>query len=152
MKCVGFKPEVVVIPKSGTEYVFKAGIVTQDDWREFETTCPKPTPATTITTKEGTKPNVNDPAYQQAIADWTIAKTNFLIVRSLMATDGLEWDTVNLSDPYTYDNFKNDLFKAGFSDNEIAYLINAVMTMQGLNTQKIEEATKSFLARQEANL
>ena len=133
------------------EYVIRAGTLTTEDWDVFYKTYPQPTPDYSITDKNGTHPDVNDPKYKKAILNWTECKTSYLVIKSLSATEGIEWDSVNMKDPQTWGNYTKDLTEAGFHDSEITRMINLAAEAQGLNGLKIEEATKSFLAREAAN-
>jgi hypothetical protein len=135
-------PEVVVIPRREGDLVFKCGVV---DLSRFESIVKEPE-APVITYKDGTTArDVTDTQYQAAVTAYAETRMSWIVVESLRATEGLEWDSVT-SDPSTWKNYSADLKAAGFSDTEIVALINATIDANGLSNKRIEEATKRFLA------
>lgn len=145
------KVEFLVIPKGNTDCVFKAKVVT--NWDEFEKFCPVPVAPSIM--KRGETVGVSDTSdkgYIKALDKWAQYKMAWLFIDSISATDGLEWDTVNMKDPDTWVNYLEDLKKAGFFENEVARLLELVSISNGLNSKKMDEATERFLAEQEANL
>jgi hypothetical protein len=72
-----------------------------------------------------------------------------MILKSLSATEGLEWEQVDMSKPETWHNYGDELVSSGFSPAEIFAITEAVMTACGLNQKKIDEATERFLAGQQ---
>jgi len=141
----GPKPEVIVIPKSEEEYVFKAMPVL--DYEEFEKLCPTPRPPEKVLKGGETQLDVNDKEYSKKLTEWSECKVSWMTITSLKATEGLEWDTVDMSNPETWNNYITEL-KASFTDAEVQLIINLVYTACGLNQEKIDEATKRFLAGQ----
>lgn len=139
----GPKPEVIVIPKGDEQFVFKAMPVLCYD--EFLAIYPQPLPMTV--TKPGKAPyaDVNDKAYLDDIADWVNKKSSWMMIESLKATEGLEWDTVVAEEPETWSNWRSELEKV-FTDIEMMYIIEIIQSACGLNQNKISEATEAFLA------
>lgn len=149
--CQGPKPEVIVIPKNSTKYIFKARTVSTSEYSEFYKLCPEPNPPS-VRTKDGVKNDVDDSEYQKELQEWVQTKSHFIVLKSLSATEGIEWDNVDMNKPSTWGNWGDDLLKAGFLEPEISLILNTVYEAQGMNASKIEAATKSFLAEQGANL
>ena len=72
-----------------------------------------------------------------------------MFIKSLLATDGLQFDTVDMSQPMTWANWQKEL-SAVLSTGELSAVIDIILEANGLNDKKIEAATKSFLAGQQA--
>lgn len=141
----GPTPEVIVIPKNGKELVIKAMPIL--DYEEFNGICPVPKPPEVIK-KGGEKfKDYDDKKYNEALTDWAERKNAWMIIKSLAVTDGIEWDTVDISKPETWKNYLDDL-KSVFTEIEISLIIDLVHIACGLNQTKIDEATKRFLAGQ----
>ncbi len=143
----GTREEVLVIPRGGHDVVFKAKAI--EDMEAFEKICPSPVAGTKMLKGGLTVSNTEDPAYQAKLTEWAGLKTAWMVIESLKATEGLEWDTVT-DDPATWPNYSDDLRKSGFSDAELGRLIALVSAANGLNQSKITEATERFLVGQEA--
>ena len=140
--------ETVVIPRGDTQYVFKARPLTAEDDKFFDELCPKPTPPEF--TVPGGKVEV-DSTNAQYVKDrkaWSDLRSEFLFMRSLSASEDLEWETVTDTDPTSWGKIEDELLDAGFLSPEIILIFNAVILANGLDTSKIEKATKSFLAIQ----
>ena len=144
-KIQGPNIEIIAFPRPNTkDIIFKAQAVTNYD--DFEKLCPRPTPPTKV--YPGKKPieDVADPQYNEELNDYGQKRTNYMILKSLSVTDGLEWETVDWSDPESWGNYKQELQDSGFSDIEMVRLINGVMAANGLDDDKIEQARERFLA------
>lgn len=143
-KIEGPNEEIVVIPRRSGNLVFKARAVL--DYSIFDAACPTPQP------REVLKPGgertlfIDEKAYQEAMNEWASKKTDWMVIKSLEATESLEWETVNMDDPSSWANYKDELKAASLSPMEIARLVNAVMAACGLDQSKIDEATEAFLA------
>ena len=92
--------------------------------------------------------DVENPKYKKALDDWAGQKTHWMILKSLSATEGLEWDTVDMSKPETYENYIKELEDCGLTAIEVSKLFEIIQTACGLNQDKIDEATAAFLAGQ----
>lgn len=155
MKLGGKKIEgvnIVTIPiPRGTNpedaIIFKAQAVLDMDG--FEKLCPIPMPP--VSKKPGGKKvqNVESPAYKAEVALYAARRTHYIVLKSLEATPDLEWETVKIEDASTWGNFQQELLEAGFCEQELIRIYQGVMTANGMNNELIEEARKSFLARQE---
>jgi hypothetical protein len=91
--------------------------------------------------------NVEDPIYQASIKDWAGKRTNWIMIQSLRATPGLEWDSVKYDDPNTWANWETELQKV-FTAPEISRIMDAITAANGLNEARIERARQSFLLLQ----
>ncbi len=114
----------------------------------FNAICAPPNPPESIRPGGVRSKNIYDKKYLKALDEYANQKTAWLILTSLEATEDLVWETVDMSKPETYLNYRSELIDSGFSAVEINMLIATVMEACGLTQDKIEEATKSFLAGQ----
>jgi hypothetical protein len=138
----------VVIPRSDGDVVFKAQAVL--DFSDFDALCPVPEPPGVIKPGNVRTKDPEDADYLEAMDVWAIKRTNWMILKSLDATEGLEWETVDKSDPETWDNFRTEMQNSGFTIVEVGRIIATVTEACGLNQDKIDEATERFLAAQAA--
>ena len=143
-KIEGPNMEIVVIPRSTGNLVFRAQAVL--DYEEFEALCPAPKPREIIKPGGERTLALNEKSYQDALQEWASRKTDWMVLKSLQATEGLEWETVNMDDSGTWANYQNELKEASLSPPEIARIVNAVTVACGLDQRKIDEATEAFLA------
>ena len=143
-KIEGPNVEVVVIPRRTGNLVFKAQAVL--DYDVFDAICPTPKPRESI--KPGGERTLmyNEKDYTVALDKWASKKTEWMILKSLEATESLEWETVDMDDPDTWVNYQDELKAASLSPMEIARIVNAVTAACGLDQSKIDEATAAFLA------
>lgn len=142
-----FQPreEVVVLPRGDDNIVFKAQAVL--DYSDFDALCPQPKPPTKMLKGGETHTNPEDPGYQEKLNEWGVKRTHWMVLKSLSATEGLEWETVKMDDPTTWENYEKELSEV-LSPVELSAVIGCVTDACGLNQQKIDEATKRFLAGQ----
>jgi len=138
--------EVVVIPRQSGDLVFKAAAVL--DYEDCDKLNPMPQAPKKLLAGGEIQENVDDPKYQKALDDWATRKFYWMLIKSLEATDGLEWETVEMSKPETWELYKKEMHKAGLSPGEIARIEMCVTDACGLNQTKIDEATKRFLVGQ----
>jgi len=141
----GPQMEVVVIPRGEDELVIKAQAVL--DFSDHDKLNPQPLPPSKLLPGGETQKLVEDPGYLAKVSEWAKQKTDWMIIKSLSATEGLVWDTVKADDPKTWGNYRTEL-ESTFSPAELNKILEVVMTACGLNQSKIEEATKRFLAGQ----
>ncbi|MFA5758508.1 MAG: hypothetical protein WC942_03940 [Clostridia bacterium] len=149
-KIIGPNREVIAIPRGdGPDIIFIAEAVL--DHKPFDKLCPPPKP---VIKKIGGEdiPDIKDKNYQRQIQQYSERKTAWLVLTALQATKGLEWETVDLTNPSTWLLFRKELIDSGFSDIEINRIINGALTAQGLNEYKIEAARDRFLRHQQAQL
>jgi hypothetical protein len=137
-------PDVIkVIPHGEERYVFKAASVL--DFSEFEALCPEPEPPFEGRPGQKMIQNPLSPKHIKAIEEWRGRRLRWLFVKSLSATEGLEWEMVKLDDPETWGLWEEELEKSGLSQLEIGEISSAVIEANGLDQEKIKIATESFL-------
>lgn len=142
--------ETIVIPRSDGDLVFRCQPVT--DYTEFDAICPEPQPPRIKPRNGAEYADVKDKDYKIQMAAWGDRKSHYLFLKSLQATEGLEWSTVDMQNPDTWAGFTNDFKSAGLSETQISMILSTCIQACGLDTKKIEEATKRFLAGQEEAL
>ena len=144
------QPNIEIIPiiRQGKDVIIKAQCVRDLD--EFEKMCPTPEPPF-ITYRGQTKavPNPEDPKFKKDMNEYATRRTNWLVLKSLAATPDLEWDTVNMADPDTWGNYRQELTAANFSQAEQIRIINGVMNANGLDDERVEESKNRFLSTQQ---
>lgn len=143
------KPLTIVIPLDRDQrLVFKCKAVL--DYTEFEELVPRPKPEVrNYGPKDGgIKVITDDPGYLASLTEWSAMKTQWTILQSLSATDGLEWDSVDYEKPETWGNYEKELKEIGLSDYFIDSICGTAIEACGLSQQAIDEATESFLATQ----
>jgi len=147
MKFKGKKPQKgntvhVVIPRQGDEsLLFTAqGIF---DYTPFTKQYPEPQPPK-IVQKGITKIDYDNVRYKAKFLVWATMKANWMVIESLKATPELEWESVVAEDPATWANYNKELGEV-LLPAEVDKVVGAVMDACGLSSQKIEDATQSFL-------
>ena len=148
MKLNGEKPQPcepvpVVFPRGNKTIVLMCGIV---DFTEFEERVKRPTPPIKHLPQGVDVPDFTNKTYLAALDDYGKLKVCWMVLDSLRATEGLEWDTVELDLPETWSNYATELNEGGFSDNDIIRIVHTIQEANGLSAERIEEATKDFLA------
>ncbi len=144
-KIEGVNTEIVVIPRGeGEPIVFTCKAVL--DMKPFDKLCPMPKPPMVV--KPGGKryEDTESPSYKAQIDINARQRMNYMILKSLEATEGLEWETVNLSDPSTWDNYTQELMESGFSQIEILRIVNTAASANCLDEGRLERARNDFLA------
>jgi hypothetical protein len=113
------------------------------DFTEFEKICPQPKPPVVV--MSGVKSeNFDHPKYKARIREWATRKGSWTILKSLEATPFLEWELVDPLKPETWHLYAEELREI-LMPNEVAEVESAVMIACALTSDKIEEATQSFL-------
>lgn len=138
--------EILVIPRQSGDLVFKAKAVL--DYGDCDKLNPIPQPPKALLPGGIVQENVEDPGYLKKIDEWASRKFYWMFLKSLEATKGLEWETIKMEKPETWENYKKEMQDSGFTPQEIARIEMVVTDACGLNQAKIDEATKRFLAGQ----
>lgn len=148
-KIEGLNRETVVIPRSeGDDLVFIAEAV--PDWQPFYKLCPGPKAPVRVLKGGKKEYDLEDPAYLAQLDAHGKKQTQWLILQSLKATPGLEWETVNLGDHRTWGKLEDELVASGLTYAEIRRIVDAVMNANCLNERRLEEALENFQRGQQA--
>lgn len=142
------KPRVCVIERNGVSHVFKLKAVTNSDG--FDKICKEPQPPQSL--KPGGKVEINydNLEYKEALKKYYDAKTQWMILESLSATDGLEWETIDMTDPNTWGNYIKELNSAGLTNGEVTYLITEINKANSIDRDSMDQALERFMSTQEA--
>lgn len=138
--------EIIPIMRNGEAVILKAQAVL--DYEEFDKLCQRPQPPSVMLPGGKSSIDLNDKQYVAALLQWQEQRAAWLYLKSLSATEGLEWETIDITKPETWENFDNEL-RLAFTDAERMRIINGIMNAQGFDSDKVEEARKRFLASQE---
>lgn len=114
------------------------------DYSEFEELCPNP-PVPTVK-KVGQTVGTPDPtnaAYQKKVAIQGERRTHWMMLKALSATEGLEWETVDLKKPETWENFETEL-RAIFTPFEMAEIQNSIFLVNAPSKESFQEAVEAF--------
>jgi hypothetical protein len=147
MKIAGTDPktlpveEVLVLPRGEKQVVFRASGL--KDMEPFKKLCPEPIPPT-ILKADGPVADTDDEAYKAAWAGYQKRRTSYIVINSLIPS-AIEWDTVQLDNPSTWNNWDTDLKEAGFFDIECSRILQLVMDANCLNEAKLQRARDVFL-------
>lgn len=139
-KCI----EILVLPRVDDDIIIRAEAVAIND--EFNALYPDPV-APSVRTKDGKKDDLEDPDYLKAIERRSTARWDFMCIKSLVPSE-IEWNTVDLSKPSTWSNWKKELLEAGLSEIEVGRIQGAVQCANSLDEDKLREARESFVRGQ----
>jgi len=78
------------------------------------------------------------------MTDWARKRMLWLILKSMEATKDLEWESVDINDPDTYDLFEDELKEAGLNQVEVNKLSMAALEANSLTDAMIENAQQDF--------
>lgn len=133
----------VVFPRGDDRIVFKVQAIL--DYEEFEKLCPRPQAPMIKPLNGPERPDLKDEEYLKALNEYSLKNTDYLLLKSLQATEGLEWDNVDYNNPDTWKNWRQDLRSAGLTEMEVVHLLNEAIAVNGLDPEKIKQATEDFL-------
>ncbi len=143
-KIEGRNVSVIVIPReSADDIVFKAEAVL--DMEPFEKLCPVPDPPKKMLPGGRSVTNPKSKGYLKEVTRHSEKRLTYIVLMSLQATEGLEWETVDLSDHTTWENFRKELRDSGFSNVEVNRIIGECIDVNALSDEKIDAARERFL-------
>lgn len=132
----------IVFPRVEKDIVFTAKAVSTT--KDFERLCPAPEPKIERDSKgEFIRVVIDDPVYKKKLDERHTRKLDYQVIKCL---EGVEWETVDIEDPNTWENWKNEAIEIGLSDVEIMTLIGKVLETLQPSEELIEESRQSFLA------
>ena len=132
--------EVLILPRGDQQLVFRASGL--KDMVEFDKLVPAPEPPVLLT-RDGKVADVNNADYRAALVGYRRRRTSYTVINSLLPSN-IEWDTVKLDDPATWNNWETDLKEAGLFDVECSRILQLVMDANCLNDAKLEKARAVF--------
>lgn len=142
----GPKQVILVLPREKGDLVFKFIAVSDDE--EFDKLFPAPEPPKTfLTEKQATVSDFNDADYKRRTVEHRKARNAWVFLKSIEPSN-IEWDTVKMNDPNTFDLWDKDFRKAGLSINEINRIWAAFNEANIVSDEMLDEARSRFLASQ----
>lgn len=137
--------QIVVIPRKETDLVFKfKPVINEDDFEKLGTPLPSPP---TISYPDGSKKlDYEDEGFRTKVLAHIRLKNAWMFLTSIAATESLEWETINLSDPATWLNYEKELKDAEFTDQEIKMLAAGFNKANAFDEEQLEAARDRFLA------
>ncbi len=149
-KIEGPNEEIIPIPRgNGEDIIFIARAIL--DMTPFEKMCPTPNPPQRKINGVDI-PNLKDKNYVKQVEKYAEQRMAWMVITSLEATEGLEWENVDPSDASTWLLFRKELQEAGFGHVEIDRIIAGVVSVNALSEVKIEAARERFLLSKQAQL
>jgi hypothetical protein len=144
IKLEGPATKTIAIPREtgNLVFVFQAILETES----FNKIYPPPIPPVKKMAG-GTKVKVlDDPEFKKKTQEWAENKAHWMFLKSIAATPELEFETIDMANPETWKNYDVEFTSAGLTEPERLKLLQTYIEVQGLDEEKIEAATKSFLA------
>lgn len=135
--------------RDGETIVFKCAPVL--DYKEFETICPQPKPPVISRPGKPMITDTKDPEYLRAVDNWSARKSDWMVLKSISATEGLEWDTVDMEDPSTWENYRKEL-ETCFTPFEADWIIGGCFAANFPSTKRQQEALENFMYTEEEDL
>ena len=118
------------------------------DFEEFDKLCPEPKPPLTRDIKSNTtKLEFNDPGYLKKQLNHSKQRTAYMIIKSLEATPGLEWDQVDINVPETWDGYLKEL-QSCFTVREVDVIIDGIFSVNMPSEEAQREAKERFMLSQ----
>lgn len=138
----------LVLPREGEDdIVIKAQAVL--DMEDFESLCPEPIPPSIRMAGGEIVKDVKDETFLKKVKEHNERRYRYIILKSLEATPGLEWETVNLRQPETWENYFEEMKSAGFSNAERSRIELLVFDANALSEDRLKEARDRFLRSQQ---
>lgn len=141
----------LVIPRNNdSDIVIKARAIL--DMSVFENICPEPQ-APTLRHRSGevTK-DFKDKKYLEAVDKHAQLRMDYMVIESLKATEGLEWDKVDSNNPETWGLWRDEFKNAGLSFHEVQRIVALVFEANSLDDNKFKEARDRFTLSQAQQL
>ena len=143
-KIEGANTAIIPIPRASSEdIILKVKAIL--DMTPFEKMCPPPVAPKKMIPGGKEVVNLRDAGYLAQVDKYSIQRLNWIVLTSLEATDDLEWETVDMSNPNTWSNFRKEMQDSGLSNVEINRVVAECINVNALNEAKIEEARERFL-------
>lgn len=148
-KIEGPNVELIAIPRgTGDPIVFRAQAIM--DYSTFDKLVPEPKPPVKIMRGGKRVKDTDAPSFKQAQEEFATRRIAWMVIESLKATEGLEWEKIDYDDPTTWHLFEDELRESGFSHIEVQRIIQGVFAANCLDEEKLEAARESFLASLQA--
>lgn len=117
------------------------------DFAKFDELCPEPKPPMITRVGQGTIAKVDDPGYKADLEVYNRKRMAFFVIEGLRATEDIEWETLDVDNPATWDKYEDELKDAGLTQMEIGQVFQAVLRVNNLDEEHLKASRKRFLAR-----
>ncbi len=148
-KVLSRNQEIIPIPRPDGDIVFIANAVR--NWEEFDKILSEPKPPTILKPGGVKIEDKRDPSYLKALDEYNELRTHYLVLKSIDESPDIEWETVDLTKPDTWKNYRKELQDSNFTDIEIGRIMMGVMRANSLDEKMIDEARISFLHGQQGS-
>lgn len=120
------------------------------DFDEFDEMVPAPVNKKMRFNKNapgGKEPDPNNPVYKDAMAKYATQRWGYMVLKTLEPSPNIEWETVSLDDPKTWDKVEDEL-RATLANFEFGKVMRLVDEANALDDDKLEENAESFFQGQ----
>lgn len=133
---------IVIRRPTGEKFEFTLGPADIDKFNEV-----LPPPKPRIMTKAGGEKVElrNESKFKEEEKKHDDYRSQWVLLESLKYTKELEFETVKEDDPETWQNWREEFKKAGFTFMEIGRIMQEAMLANSITEEAIEEAEKDFL-------
>ncbi len=133
----------IVLPRyNGEDIIFKAKVIL--DYPNLDKFLTKPE-APSILIRGKQEKDYDNKGYKTKLQKNYEHRLNYMVLLSLAATEGLEWETVDMEKPETWGNWETELKDAGIPNSEVIYIFNKIQEVNSLDQDKLDEARERFL-------
>jgi len=139
--------EVLVLSRKKSQIILTARAIA--DMEEFTSRVNEPKPPRVFRKGKGWSDHTDHPNYQEELNHYGGLKMAWLVLKSLEPSQ-IEWDTVNMEQPATWENWEKDLKANGFTQHECNLVLGLVVSVNQLSEAKLEKARELFVHGQEA--
>jgi hypothetical protein len=136
------KPVHIVIPRGvGEDVHLYCGAVI--DYKPFDQIYPEPKPPVVMRPGQASEVDVNNKGFRESLAKYHKARSDWMFIQSLAVTPDLVWETIDLADPNTYNNFNTEL-EAIFTPSEVNRIVAGVLDANVPTEERQKEAMARF--------
>jgi hypothetical protein len=154
MKVNGKRPtaysKTLVLPRGDGQdpIVFVATAIQNMD--DFDKLAPEPEPPLIRGRGDSKVQDFSDAAYLQALEQQVTRRTDYIVLKSLEGSPGLEWERTSIKDVNTWNNWRKEVEEAGLCLFEVRRIIALCSEVNSLSDAALDAAQKRFLAGQAA--
>lgn len=138
------KAKVVAYPREDGDLIFKLVPVIND--KEFDRLSPEPKPPTVMRPNQAPFEDAQDPGYLRTLEQRDKLRWDWMLLTTLSATDGLEWEKVKPEDPSTWHLVQQELEESGLSSAEVKHLLLETSRVNVVTEEYVKEARDRFFA------
>lgn len=141
--------EILVLSRKEGQIVLTARAIA--DMEDFTSRVNEPKPRRVFRKGKGWGDDTDHPDYQVELNRYGGLKMAWIVLKSLEPSQ-IEWDTVNMKQPASWENWEKDLKANGFTQHECNLVLGLVLSANQLSEAKLERARELFVLGQEEEL